>query len=158
MQVSNRQKPHVTIAPERSVLLLPSCRLLHQTPFLYKHIHKFHHKWTAPCATATFYCHPLEHYFANLAPLALGPILIGAHLSTAWLWYIVSLLSTTVAHSGYHFPFLPSSEAHDYHHKKSVTMWCSVATSSCTRCYISCVQERWISYNTSCVQERLAII
>lgn len=67
---------------------------------------------------ATFYCHPLEHFFVNLLPLTLGPVVAGAHLSTAWLWYIVSLFSTTLAHSGYHFPFLPSPESHDFHHSR----------------------------------------
>ena len=28
------------------------------------------------------------------------------------------LLSTLNAHSGYHFPFFPSPEAHDFHHLK----------------------------------------
>lgn len=100
------------------VCILHPYRLLHRVGFLYKHVHKYHHDWTAPCAMATFYCHPLEHYFVNLGPLTLGPVLVGAHLSTAWLWYIISLLSTTFIHSGYHFPFFPSPESHDYHHSR----------------------------------------
>ena len=32
--------------------------------------------------------------------------------------YTMALMSTLNAHSGYHFPFFPSPEAHDYHHLK----------------------------------------
>ena len=48
----------------------------------------------------------------------------GAHASVGLLWYIMVILITSVHHSGYHFPFLPSSESHDFHHAKWVTiMW-----------------------------------
>ncbi len=33
-----------------------------------------------------------------------------------WLWISTAVFSTLISHSGYHLPFLPSSEAHDYHH------------------------------------------
>ena len=75
-----------------------------------------HHDWKAPCAMATFYCHPLEQVVVNQGGLLLGPALVGAHLSTAWLFWTVGIVSTMLAHSGYHFPFLPSPQSHDYHH------------------------------------------
>nr|KAG5695760.1 hypothetical protein BaRGS_013848 [Batillaria attramentaria] len=94
-----------------------SHRLMHH-PKIYKYIHKRHHEWTAPIGIVSIYAHPVEHVLSNLIPPALGPILMGAHLANAWLWFGLALLSTTVAHCGYHFPFLPSPEAHDYHHLK----------------------------------------
>ncbi|CAG2183777.1 unnamed protein product, partial [Oppiella nova] len=47
-----------------------------------------------------------------------GPLVLGSHTATAWLWFTLATLSTLNAHSGFHFPFFPSPEAHDYHHLK----------------------------------------
>ncbi|XP_052059240.1 fatty acid hydroxylase domain-containing protein 2-like [Mytilus californianus] len=121
-----------------------SHRLMHH-PRLYKYFHKLHHEWTAPiwiiciyapigiiciyapigiiCIYAPIgiiciYAHPLEHCISNLMPIMMGPIIMGSHLATGWMWFFVALVSTTISHSGYHFPFLPSPEAHDFHHQK----------------------------------------
>ncbi|KAI8799114.1 fatty acid hydroxylase domain-containing protein 2-like isoform X1 [Biomphalaria glabrata] len=94
-----------------------SHRLLHH-PKLYRHIHKQHHEWTAPISVVSIYAHPVEHVLSNMIPPALGPILMGSHLASSWLFWALVLMSTTVAHCGYHLPFLPSPEAHDYHHLK----------------------------------------
>ena len=37
---------------------------------------------------------------------------------TIWIWHIVANMFTINSHSGYHLPFLPSNENHDYHHKR----------------------------------------
>ncbi|XP_005105015.1 fatty acid hydroxylase domain-containing protein 2 [Aplysia californica] len=94
-----------------------SHRLFHH-PKLYKHIHKVHHEWTASIGVVSIYAHPVEHVLSNILPPALGPLLMGSHLATTWMFWAIALLSTTVSHCGYHFPFLPSPEAHDFHHQK----------------------------------------
>ena len=81
-------------------------------------MHKTHHEWTAPVGVASIYCHPLEHCVVNLGPVIAGPIIAGSHLAIAWLWFVAVVVTTTINHSGYHFPFLPSSESHDFHHAK----------------------------------------
>ncbi|XP_035205416.1 fatty acid hydroxylase domain-containing protein 2-like [Stegodyphus dumicola] len=92
-----------------------SHRLLHH-PRIYKYIHKRHHEWTSPIAITAIYCHPVEHIFSNLVPPLLGPLVLGSHTATSWLWFAIAILSTLNAHSGFHFPFFPSPEAHDFHH------------------------------------------
>ncbi|KAJ8297670.1 hypothetical protein KUTeg_024201 [Tegillarca granosa] len=91
--------------------------LLHH-PKIYRFIHKRHHEWTAPIGIIGLYAHPVEHILSNLMPPFLGPLLMGSHMATIWMWFCMALLSTTVAHCGYHFPLLPSPEAHDFHHLK----------------------------------------
>lgn len=97
------------------ILFYYSHRLFHY-PSLYKHYHKQHHEWTAPIGVVSIYAHPLEHVISNLLPVVSGPVLLGSHLSTTSLWYCVALVSTTISHCGYHLPFLPSPEFHDFHH------------------------------------------
>ncbi|XP_058460580.1 fatty acid hydroxylase domain-containing protein 2-like [Malaya genurostris] len=94
-----------------------SHRLFH-SKYLYKSFHKKHHEWTSPVALAAVYSHPLEHVICSMIPLYLGVWLTKAHLISAWVWVAIALTGTLHDHSGYHLPFISSSEAHDFHHLK----------------------------------------
>jgi len=87
-------------------------------PSLYKHYHKRHHEWTSSISIIAIYSHPVEHLVSNVWPVFLGPLLMGSHVATLWVWIMVAQLSTLNSHCGYHLPFMPSPEAHDYHHLK----------------------------------------
>ena len=39
-------------------------------------------------------------------------------LHLVWLWTTLAITNSMNSHSGYHFPFFPSPEAHDFHHLK----------------------------------------
>ncbi|CAK9016580.1 Fatty acid hydroxylase domain-containing protein 2, partial [Durusdinium trenchii] len=73
--------------------------------------------FTAPIAISAVYAHPLEHVLANLGPIALGPLVCGCHVWFIFLWVSIALTQTLHVHSGYHLPFVTSSEKHDFHHK-----------------------------------------
>uniref|UniRef100_F7C783 Fatty acid hydroxylase domain containing 2 n=1 Tax=Ornithorhynchus anatinus TaxID=9258 RepID=F7C783_ORNAN len=99
------------------VMFYYSHRLIHH-PLLYKHIHKRHHEWTAPIGVVSLYAHPVEHVLSNMLPVILGPLVMNSHLSSITVWFSLALIVTTISHCGYHLPFLPSPEFHDYHHLK----------------------------------------
>lgn len=101
--------------------------LLH-TPMLYKHIHKIHHKYSAPFGLAAEYAHPAEVMILGTGTIA-GPLLWcyftrNLHIFTVYIWIALRLFQAIDAHSGYDFPwslqhilpFWSGAEHHDFHH------------------------------------------
>ena len=79
-------------------------QLLH-TPLLYKHIHKLHHKYSAPFGLAAEYAHPLEVMILGTGTIV-GPLLYckftqNLHIVTVYIWITLRLFQAIDAHSGY---------------------------------------------------------
>lgn len=99
-----------------------SHRLLH-CEFLYPHIHKQHHQFYTPIGISAEYAHPVED-LANAIAFIAGPLILGCHIFTLWLWMFLRTLETIDAHSGYSFPLSPFTlfqiaDHHDYHHSQN---------------------------------------
>ena len=100
----------------REAMFYYSHRLLH-VPFLYRRIHKKHHKFTAPIALAAQFAHPIEQIVANALPISLPPQLLHSHVLTFWVYLAWELFNTATVHSGYDF-FRNKAKMHDLHHEK----------------------------------------
>ena len=105
-------------------------RALHHR-FVYRHVHKLHHRYTTPVVIATEFAHPIEYFVANSAPVLMGPLLLCGtmHCATWWFWLIIRLSEAVDGHCGYELPFSPfgvawplrpSGAEHDWHHSKNV--------------------------------------
>ena len=106
----------VGIVACEEVLFYYSHRALHHRA-LFRHVHKQHHRFTAPFGIAAVYAHPLEHVLSNLLPVSAGPLLLRAHPLVTLIWTSFAILSTASVHSGYALPGFPSPYFHDFHHK-----------------------------------------
>jgi 4-alpha-methyl-delta7-sterol-4alpha-methyl oxidase len=102
--------------------------VLHRTmhrPWLYKRIHAWHHRIVTPWAITGNYMHPLE-FTATASVALIGPLLVGAHVVTVWLWFAFRQWEAAEGHCGYDLPwtpthFLPGNDGarhHDWHHAK----------------------------------------
>jgi len=116
-------------------------QFLHWGP-MYKHIHKIHHKYSAPFGLAAEYAHPAEVMILGTGTI-LGPLLYcffrrDLHIVNVYIWITLRLFQAVDAHSGYDFPwslqhilpFWSGAEHHDFHHMAFVNnfstsfRWC----------------------------------
>ncbi|KAF7311655.1 C4-methyl sterol oxidase [Mycena kentingensis (nom. inval.)] len=103
-------------------------KALHYGP-LYKHIHKLHHRYSAPFGLAAEYAHPAEVAILGFGTIG-GPLIYAAfnrdclHIFTVYIWITLKLFQAIDAHSGYDFPwslqhiipFWSGADHHDFHH------------------------------------------
>ena len=100
-------------------------RLMHENKYIYKKIHKIHHRANVIIPIEYLYVHPLEWMSGMIGPF-LGMIVIGGISFESYLVYLIirnfhelhihsglktSLLNKTI-------PFYGTNEHHDLHHAK----------------------------------------
>ncbi len=92
---------------------------------LYHSVHSLHHRIIVPWAISAHYMHPIE-FLITVGNVLLGPILLGSHVVTIWIWVLFRQWIAAEGHCGYDFPWNPSrlfpfyegSSYHDFHHAK----------------------------------------
>ena len=95
------------------------------TETLYKRVHSVHHRMTTPWAISGHYMHPVE-FVATTALMLVGPLIVGAHVMTIWLWVAFRQWEAAEGHCGYQLPWIPvhvlpfydGAGYHDFHHAK----------------------------------------
>jgi plant 4alpha-monomethylsterol monooxygenase len=93
--------------------------------WLWKNVHAVHHRIHTPWAITGHYMHPIE-FVLTAALMLIGPLLVGAHIVTVYIWVVIRQWEAAEGHSGYDFPWspthlLPGSDGalhHDFHHAK----------------------------------------
>ena len=98
-------------------------RTLHENKFLYKKIHKIHHRAGTPFPSEYLYAHPLEWMLGMIGPFLGIFLLSGVSIYSFWMVLLIRNLHELDIHSGLkssfltkYFPFSGTNEHHDIHH------------------------------------------
>ena len=98
-------------------------RLMHENKFIYKKIHKIHHRANSPIPIDYIYVHPLEWMSGFIGPFIGIIIMGGVSIYSFWLYLLVRNFHELSIHSGLKtsfvkFPFYGTNEHHDIHHAR----------------------------------------
>ena len=98
-------------------------RLMHENKFIYKKIHKIHHRANSPIPIDYIYVHPLE-WMSGFIGRFIGILIVGGvSIYSFWLYLLVRNFHELSIHSGLKtsfikFPFYGTNEHHDTHHAR----------------------------------------
>ena len=98
-------------------------RLMHENKYIYRKIHKIHHRANTPIPIDYIYVHPLEWSSGMIGPFIGMFMLGGISIYSFWIYLIVRNLHELHIHSGIVtsffmriIPFYGDNEHHDIHH------------------------------------------
>lgn len=103
-------------------------RLFHHK-WLYKRIHKFHHRFNNTVGLAAEFANPIEQIFANSLAFYFGPVVLRSHIKLWWIWMIIRIGESIEGHSGYDIVISPWNMLnrlqgcvgkHDFHHSHNI--------------------------------------
>ena len=86
-------------------------RYFHYNKILYTLVHRKHHEYDPPIASAALYAHPIEHLFINISSTVFPMFIVKANLTVAIIWIIISSVNVVVAHIA-----IPNGQ-HTLHHR-----------------------------------------
>lgn len=89
-------------------------------PFMYKHFHKVHHRYSAPAYFTLSAVHPVEWFVQvcyTFVPAFLFPIHGGVYVAVLIISFIYGFLDHTGIKFKFNLPFHGSNSFHDDHHK-----------------------------------------
>jgi sterol desaturase/sphingolipid hydroxylase (fatty acid hydroxylase superfamily) len=89
-------------------------RLMHSVSGLWE-IHRRHHVKYFVTGLDSLAVPCVEVVLLRFIPFLAGPLICGCHLSTLYVWTIISTLVMVLMYSKHHFPLLPSPRAHLFH-------------------------------------------
>ncbi|KAL8292482.1 hypothetical protein RQP46_001094 [Phenoliferia psychrophenolica] len=99
-------------------------RVVHESNFLYRKIHSWHHLLYAPYAFGALYNHPLEGFLLDTFGAALAHSVAQMTTRQGILFFALSTAKTVDDHCGFKFPWDPfqilfgnSADYHDIHHQ-----------------------------------------
>ena len=106
-------------------------RLLHYSPWLWRHVHSVHHQVRDPTALSILLIHPLDTLIQQAAPMTLAALIVQPTLAAFYAFTCFHLAETTAFHSGLrpgwlsalafaHARWVPGRASiahHDNHHK-----------------------------------------
>ena len=110
-------------------------RMMHESTYIYKKIHKIHHRANTPMPFEYIYVHPLEWMSGMIGPF-LGMYLLGGISFFAYCVYlVVRNIHEIHIHSGIktsqylkHVPLYGINEHHDVHHSRRMGNYASTFT------------------------------
>ncbi|CAI7853623.1 unnamed protein product [Closterium sp. NIES-53] len=101
-------------------------RLMHESRFLYRNLHSWHHRLLVPYAYGALYNHPIEGLILDTFGGAVSFLVSGMHPRTAIFFFTFATMKTVDDHCGLVLPFSPfqrffhnNAAYHDIHHQLS---------------------------------------
>lgn len=98
-------------------------RLVHVSPYLYKHVHSTHHKLYVPYAYGALYNHPIEAVLLDSLGGVVSQYASGISCDLVVYFFCFATVKTVLDHCGYRYPVNPlhdlfpnSTAFHDVHH------------------------------------------
>lgn len=103
-------------------------RLLHRNKYMYRKIHRLHHKAYAPLPLDFIYAHPVEWTVGSMGPVigvAITHVVTGGiSVWSFWLFTFIRQVHEINLHTGArsvllaHLPNISTTDSHDHHHAR----------------------------------------